>query len=96
MVKPNFRYIMSRVITFRFRKMRVIAGLVRRLFVYQYRFGFTKLFSQNYDYSVYKSPPFIVGRHCVSFHKVSLQHRDFFSMALRPNMSHGLHILEFL
>jgi hypothetical protein len=78
MVKLNFRCIMPRVITFRFRKMRVIAGFVSRLFVYQYRFGFTKLFSQNSNYSVHKSPPFIDGRHCVPFHKVSLQYREFF------------------
>ena len=76
MVNQNFRYIMPRVITFRFRKMRVIAALVRRLFAYQYRFCFMKLFSQNSNYSVHKSPPFIDGRHCVLFHKVSVQHRE--------------------
>ena len=71
MVNPNFRYIMPRV-----RKMREISGLVRRLFVYQHRFCFTKLFSQNSNYSVHESPPFIDGRQCVLFHKVSVQHRN--------------------
>jgi hypothetical protein len=76
MKNPNFRYNMPRVITFRFRNMRVTAGLVRRLFAYQYKFCFTKLFSQNSNYSVHKSPPFIDGRHCVLFPKVSVQHRE--------------------
>jgi hypothetical protein len=76
MVNLNFLYIIPRVITFRFRKMRVISGLFWRLVVYQYRFCFTKLFIQNSSYSVRKSPPLIDGSYRLLFQKTSIQHKD--------------------